>query len=125
MPAGRSLICGKGVSLEMRKKKCCMGLFSVSLWFFRLPGQRMFICQHSSCLMIKCILQIYVCIRFSEGKEHLAYYNLLKLNNVNVSVISEYYTDGKELYAICALDGKIYHLEKKEDSYTLNLPVGE
>ena len=49
----------------------------------------------------------------------------LEPNNFKASVVSEYYTDGKELFVLCELDGKMYRIERKNEPYTLSLPIGD
>ena len=61
----------------------------------------------------------------TEEKEHLVYCNLIAPNNLKASVVSEYYTDGKGLFALCELDGRMYRIERKDEPYTLSLPIGD
>ncbi len=55
---------------------------------------------------------------FQEKKEGKAYCNLHK-DYVNVDIISEFYTDGEQLYGVSKIDKKLYKIEQHENSYTV------
>ncbi len=73
----------------------------------------------------------------SEEKGGYAYSSLQNKNDIGFPIVSEFYTDGKQLYGLSVLDGKLYRIEEQNDSYTVPgtdhtysrrldfLPIGE
>lgn len=55
----------------------------------------------------------------SEEKGHYAYCNLLEPNNIGSTIVTEFYTDGSQLFAISALDHRMYRIEMCEDTYVV------
>lgn len=74
---------------------------------------------------------------FTKEEGYRGYCNLKGPNHIDFLIVAEYYTDRKELYALCELDGKIYRVEEYEEFYELPyvgtiydrrfefLPIGE
>lgn len=73
----------------------------------------------------------------SEEKGGYAYSSLQNKNDIGFPIVSEFYTDGEQLYGLSVLDGKLYRIEEQDDSYTVPgtdhtysrrldfLPIGE
>lgn len=55
----------------------------------------------------------------SEEKGGYAYSSLQDKNDIGFPIVSEFYTDGEQLYGLSLLDGKLYRIDEQEDSYTV------